>query len=428
MDEKLVEPFNPDELERPRKIVRSNPSKKIEGRLVTKWRREKDALTIVPNEAPQPDRPTAATNGSSLPSSENGVPLPPNARAEEPTSRKGKEKMAMQPENAFEDEVRKELRELKEAITMSRREAKAIARSQKETTTHLGQSSAGPSNHMEGIDVHRGQPVASLKTKSASIAEYKNTVARMLEECKRAVERNTSIEEELVIAQHKIAKLEQRVTKASVETSYLSICNDFKLAAASHRSPQLVYEHLKSIFDLYINPDNHPDVEPLVKGLDAEDFDVDVFLGTDMGGCKEEMTPDFLDGLSVHDARRLEYEIENIRGEPQRITRATACLRLNYEQDILPPPTAKENVTDSTVGPIVGCSIDLTTDEAPHQLDQYSCEIHIIQMLAGARMKELGLDQCWRVEKLASIATIDQVMTMGIMLSGWLNGRFKHVP
>ncbi|KAL2622777.1 hypothetical protein R1flu_002982 [Riccia fluitans] len=65
MDGKLVEPFDPDELERPKKTIRSNPSKKSD------------------------------------------VPLPPNARAEAPTPRKGKEKMAMQPENAFEDEVRR---------------------------------------------------------------------------------------------------------------------------------------------------------------------------------------------------------------------------------------------------------------------------------------------------------------------------------
>ncbi|KAL2623929.1 hypothetical protein R1flu_008174 [Riccia fluitans] len=164
------------------------------------------------------------------------------------------------------------------------------------------------------------------------------------------------------ITRHQL--LASDVDKASVETSYLSICNDFKLAAASHHSPQLFYEHLKSIFDSYVNPDNNPNVQPLVKGLDAEDFDVDAFLGTDMGGGKEEMTPDFLDGLFVHDARRLEFEIENIRREPQRVTRATARLRLNYEQDVLPPPIAKENVTDSTMVPTVGCSIDLTMDEA----------------------------------------------------------------
>ncbi|KAL2630568.1 hypothetical protein R1flu_015254 [Riccia fluitans] len=87
MDGKLVEPFDLDELERPRKIVRSNPLNKSD------------------------------------------VPLPPNAGDEAPTSRKEKEKMAIQPKNAFEDEEQKELRELKEAITMSHQEAEAIARS-----------------------------------------------------------------------------------------------------------------------------------------------------------------------------------------------------------------------------------------------------------------------------------------------------------
>ncbi|KAL2649200.1 hypothetical protein R1flu_017328 [Riccia fluitans] len=342
VDGKLVEPFNLDELERPRKTIRSNPSKKSD------------------------------------------VPLPPNAGVEAPTPRKGKEKMAMQPENAFEDEVRKELCELKEAITMSHQEAEAIARSQKETTTRLGQSSTGPSNHMEGTDVRRGQPAASLQTKLASMAEYRNTIAQMLEDrnvVDVAIENTerrlvlTTVHEALsewrvdnllpgtsFIIGHRL--LASDVDRAGVETSYLSICNDFKLVAASHRGPQLFYEHLKSIFDSYVNPDNNPDVQPLVKGFDAEDFDVDAFLGTDMGGRKEEMTPDFLDGLSVHDVRRLESEIENIRGEPQRVTRATARLRLNYEQDVLPPPTAEENITDSTVVPTFGCSIDLIADEA----------------------------------------------------------------
>ncbi|KAL2609691.1 hypothetical protein R1flu_028264 [Riccia fluitans] len=87
--------FNYD---RPTKTIRSNPSKKIEGRPLSKRRRGKDASTIVLDEAHQSDRPTAATDGSSLPSFENGVPLPPNARAKAPNLRKGKEKMAMQPE------------------------------------------------------------------------------------------------------------------------------------------------------------------------------------------------------------------------------------------------------------------------------------------------------------------------------------------
>ncbi|KAL2620486.1 hypothetical protein R1flu_000691 [Riccia fluitans] len=80
----------------------------------------------------------------------------------------------------------------------------------------------------------------------------------------------------------------------------------------SSQSKIVLSQHLKSIFDSYVNPDNNPNVQPLVKGLDAEDFDVDAFLGTNMGGRKEEMTPNFPDGLFVHDVRRLESEIENI--------------------------------------------------------------------------------------------------------------------
>ncbi|KAL2649245.1 hypothetical protein R1flu_017373 [Riccia fluitans] len=48
-------------------------------------------------------------------------------------------------------------------------------------------------------------------------SKMKNTVARMLEECERAVERNTSLEEELVIAQRKIDELEQRVKESEVQ-------------------------------------------------------------------------------------------------------------------------------------------------------------------------------------------------------------------
>ncbi|KAL2620911.1 hypothetical protein R1flu_001116 [Riccia fluitans] len=498
MDGKLVEPFDPDELERPRKTVRSNPSKKSD------------------------------------------VPLPPNARAEAPTPRKGKEKMVMQPKNAFEDEVRNELRELKEAITMSRQEAKAIARSQKETTTRLSQSSAGPSNHMEGIDVRRGQPAASLQTPLASMAEYRNTVARMLEECEWAVERNTSLEEELVIAERKIDELRQRrlvlttvhkalsewrvdnllpstsfiighrllasdVDRAGVDTSNLLICHDFKLVAASHRSPQLFYEHLKSIYDSYVNLDNNPDVQPLVKGVDAEYFDVDAFLGTDMGGSEENITdstvvptvgcsidltadeavdepcsPPDRQIISVVPSQRVHLTVvvspeankcittewprlSDLTKEDRKSTYARKYLRgdvINayiFEKflqrsreelfnmfycNIFWFAKASQQVdaydmTSHSESASIGIKRMRNTIypqlrdgdfKVPHQLDQYSCGIHIIQMLAGAGMKGLGLDQCWRVEKLAWIATIDQVTTMGIMLSSWLNGKFNHVP
>ncbi|KAL2608589.1 hypothetical protein R1flu_027162 [Riccia fluitans] len=412
---------------------------------------------------------------------------------------------------------------------MSRQEAETIARSQKETTTRLGQSSTGPSNHMEGTDVHRGQPTASLQTKSASMAEYRNTVAQMLEECERAIERNTSLKEELVIAQRKIDKLEQR------------------------------------------------DVQPLVKGLDAEDFDVDAFLDIDMGGPKENITdstvvptigcsidlttdeavdepcsPPDLQIISVVPSQRVDLIavvspkankcittewpcLSDLSKEDRESTYARKYLRgdviiayifekflqrsreelfnmfycstfwfakASQQVDAYDMTSHSESASigikrlrntiypqlrdgdfkvhpkvptwifvpihgkchwslalirllgttcavthlDSFQGihkkeyifhvlrtflrltmPICPETIVCGTMEVPHQLDQYSCGIHIIQMMAGAGMKGLRLDQCWR-EKLAWIATIDQVTTMGIMLSSWLNEKFKHVP
>ncbi|KAL2611933.1 hypothetical protein R1flu_023625 [Riccia fluitans] len=119
-----------------------------------------------------------------------------------------------------------------------------------------------------------------------------------------------------------------------------------------------------------------------------------------MGGRKEEMTPDFLDGLSVHDVRRLESEIENICGEPQWVARATARLWLNYEQDVLPPPTAKGNVTYSTVVPTVGCSIDLTTDEAvdepcsPPDRQIISVEANRCITMEWPRLSDLTKEDC----------------------------------
>ncbi|KAL2633196.1 hypothetical protein R1flu_004675 [Riccia fluitans] len=418
----------------------------------------------------------------------------------------------------------------------------------------------------------------------------------MLEECERAIERNTSLEEELVIAQRKIDELEQRVKdseaekremlmrvttmgrrdlhdvrnvvdvaienaertlilttvhkalsewrvdnllpstsfitrhqllasdvdRAGVETSYLSICNDFKLVAASHYSPQLFYEHLKSIFDSYVNPDNNPDVQPLVKGLDAEDFDVDAFLGANMGGPEENVTdstvvptigcsidltadevvdkpcspPDHqiisveanrcittewprLSDLTKED-RESTYARKYLRGDVINAYIFEKFLQRSHEElfnmfycntfwfakasqirfvpiherchwslalirllgttcavthlDSFPGIHKKEYIFHilrtflRLTMPISPETIVCGTMEVPHQLDQYSCGIHVIQMLAGAGMKGLGLDQCWRVDKLAWIATIVQVTTMEIMLSGWLNGKFLHAP
>ncbi|KAL2644686.1 hypothetical protein R1flu_012273 [Riccia fluitans] len=47
-------------------------------------------------------------------------------------------------------------------------------------------------------------------------------------------------------------------------------------AAGTLPNSLAVFEYMRSIFDCYVNPNNDPNVQPLVKGLDADDFSVQV--------------------------------------------------------------------------------------------------------------------------------------------------------
>ncbi|KAL2621168.1 hypothetical protein R1flu_001373 [Riccia fluitans] len=111
-----------------------------------------------------------------------------------------------------------------------------------------------------------------------------------------------------------------------------------------------------SIFDSYVNPINNPNIQPLVKGLDADDFSVDKFFGLQDPTSPDdvEASPDFEKDLRTNERLRLRAEVRNLGAEPQRLTRST-CVRLDYEPTILPniPPT------DNPARPI---TLDLTVD------------------------------------------------------------------
>ncbi|KAL2629048.1 hypothetical protein R1flu_013734 [Riccia fluitans] len=57
------------------------------------------------------------------------------------------------------------------------------------------------------------------------------------------------------------------------------------------------------------------------------------------------------------------------------------------------------------------------------QKDGHSCGKHVLQMLVGAGIKEVKLDRCFMEEGLSYIATLDQVRSFDIGLSGYLSGR-----
>ncbi|KAL2652936.1 hypothetical protein R1flu_021064 [Riccia fluitans] len=111
-----------------------------------------------------------------------------------------------------------------------------------------------------------------------------------------------------------------------------------------------------SIFDSYVNPTNNPNVQPLVKGLDADDFSVDKFFGLQDPTSQDDVqgSPDFEEDLRTNEHLRLRVEVRNLGAESQWLTRSTR-VRLDYEPTILPdvPPT------DNPACPV---TLDLTVD------------------------------------------------------------------
>ncbi|KAL2620095.1 hypothetical protein R1flu_000300 [Riccia fluitans] len=72
----------------------------------------------------------------------------------------------------------------------------------------------------------------------------------------------------------------------------------------------VVFEYMRSIFDSYVNPTNDPNVQPLVKGLDADDFSMDKFFGLQDPTSPDDVqaSPDFKEDLTTNERLRLRTE------------------------------------------------------------------------------------------------------------------------
>ncbi|KAL2609591.1 hypothetical protein R1flu_028164 [Riccia fluitans] len=71
------------------------------------------------------------------------------------------------------------------------------------------------------------------------------------------------------------------------------------------------FEYMQSIFDSCVNPSNDPNVQPLVKGLDADDFSVDKFFGLQDPTSPDDVqaSPDFEEDLRTNECLRLQAKI-----------------------------------------------------------------------------------------------------------------------
>ncbi|KAL2612096.1 hypothetical protein R1flu_023788 [Riccia fluitans] len=150
--------------------------------------------------------------------------------------------------------------------------------------------------------------------------------------------------------------LQDEVDRTGIDVYYQSLLDALKAAVGTLPNSLVVFEYMRSIFDSYVNSSNDPNVQLLVKGLDADDFSVDKFF------CLQDPTslddvqasPDFEEDLRTYERPRLQAEVRNFGAEPQRMTRSTR-VRLDYEPTILPdvPPT------DNPARPV---TLDLSVD------------------------------------------------------------------
>ncbi|KAL2612592.1 hypothetical protein R1flu_024284 [Riccia fluitans] len=113
---------------------------------------------------------------------------------------------------------------------------------------------------------------------------------------------------------------------------------------------------MRSIFDSYVNLTNDQNVQPHVKGLDADDFPMDKFFGLQDPTSLDDVQvgPDFEEDLTINERLRLRAESRNLTAEPQRSTRSTR-VHLEYEPTILSDIPPMDNTTLSV-------TLDLTVD------------------------------------------------------------------
>ncbi|KAL2643162.1 hypothetical protein R1flu_010749 [Riccia fluitans] len=111
---------------------------------------------------------------------------------------------------------------------------------------------------------------------------------------------------------------QDEVDRMGIDVCYQSLLEALKAAVGTLPNSLTVFEYMQSVFDSYVNPTNDPNVQPLVKGLDANDFSVDKFfdLQDPTTPNDTQASPDFED-LRTNECVRLRAEVRNLGAEPQ---------------------------------------------------------------------------------------------------------------
>ncbi|KAL2607846.1 hypothetical protein R1flu_026419 [Riccia fluitans] len=112
---------------------------------------------------------------------------------------------------------------------------------------------------------------------------------------------------------------QDEVDWTGIDVYYQSLLKALKVVVGTLPNSLAVFEYMRSIFDSYVNPTNDPNVQPLVKGLDPDDFSVDKFFGLQDPTTPDDAqaSPDFEEDLRTNERVSLRAEIRNLRAEPQ---------------------------------------------------------------------------------------------------------------
>ncbi|KAL2629226.1 hypothetical protein R1flu_013912 [Riccia fluitans] len=150
--------------------------------------------------------------------------------------------------------------------------------------------------------------------------------------------------------------LQDEVDQTDIDVCYSSLLDALKAAVGTLPNSLEIFEYMRSIFDSYVNPTNDPNVKPLVKGLDADDFSMDKFFSLQDPISPDDVqgSLDFEEDLRTNEHLRLQVEVKNLEAKPQWLTRSTR-VHLDYEPTILPDVPPMDN-------PARPVTLDLTVD------------------------------------------------------------------
>ncbi|KAL2652964.1 hypothetical protein R1flu_021092 [Riccia fluitans] len=299
-------------------------------------------------------------------------------------------------------------------------------------STPIGQTSDRGSNHIPAGDTTKEVPPTSSKVPSdvileESVSQMTTVLSNIIQHHGRKNQRLASLEQDLTHAKLEeeklkatIKALEKEKSEMNARVALMERKDLYDLLEAKMEGFQIAnnpgtirgFENLNlTITKKWVEiptlnleefekcpadfPDADPNVQPLVKGLDADDFSVDKFFGLQDPTSPDDVqaSPDFDEDLRTNQCLRLQAEVRNLGVEPQRVTRSTR-VRLDYEPTILPdvPPT------DNPTRPV---TLDLSMDARKDPSSPPKSEIVPVPTLvdltqyASSSEKEGSEDQGW---------------------------------